>query len=445
MFTSVIHFGVPVPITSEISKLNSSGKPGDEGKVNSYFRYLTSRIFIVTLFFTIIIVFFSVNLSDLLVDDSNYYYIIIFLFLAAPFGVMYSIVEAFLRSFNLIDKIVKISVISNILSLLMLIPLIILLKFVGVSLYLFIFGTLPFVLLFFVAKKFTKDLHQDKGYVLSKQDKHLIFKIGFVSLFSSLMHQGIIIMIRKLLIVNYGYEENGIYQSVLSISLSYFGLLYIFLTNYTLPKLSSCNTDESICKELNVNARFLLLIIIPMMIVFYGFKDYGILLLFSKNFLNARDLIFPQFLGDIFRLGAALFGLWLVPKRKIKQIIIIDISFNLIFFALSYATINILSLPLVFVSYSYMIAFIFHFILYFTYTKFTIKFKIDRKVLMTFIYSILAFVTTYFITENVQKYGYILVIFILISWFILVMDRNEIYQMRLYLISVYKDRKNKEL
>jgi len=356
---------------------------------------------------------------------------------------LYSIIEAFLRSFNLINKIVNISVVSNIISIVILVPLIYFLKFYGVSIYLLIFGLLPFILLFFIAKKFTQNISQNKNYILTKDDKQLIFKVGSISLLSSLLHQGVIIFIRKLLITNYGYEENGIYQSVLSISLSYFGLLYIFLTNYTLPKLSRCESNQSISDELNINARFLLLIIIPMMLLFYGFKDFGILLLFSKNFLNARELYFPQFIGDIFRVGAALFGLWLIPKRRIKHIIIIDTIFNIVLFILSYLFINVFVLPLIFVSYAYMLAFMSHFLMYFIYTKITIRFKVDKNVLLTFAYSMIAFILTYLITKQFKEYSILFVFMIIVIWFLLVVKVEEIKKMKYHVLSIIEDRRNK--
>lgn len=434
---------MPVSITSEMSKLNSNEDEKDKYKINSYFRYFTSRIFILTFIISAIIIYFAVDISDFLVDDKNYYLFIIIIIIAAPFGVLYSIIESFLRSFQKIDKIVKINILTNIISVLILVPLVYYLNFIGVSYYWLIFGLLPVILLFFIGKKFIREISKNKGYELSWVDKRLIFKIGSISLLSSLMHQGVIIFIRKLLITNYGYEGNGIYQSVLSISLSYFALLYIFLTNYTLPKLSSCKDDITISSELNLNARFLLLIMMPMLLLFYGIKDYGILLLFSKNFLNARELLFPQFFGDIFRVGAALFGLWLIPRRKIKIIIIIDTMFNMLFLTVSYLFIEVFTLPLIYVAYAYMISFVFHFLMYFIYSKITLRFKVDRNTLLTFLYSILAFGATFFITEYFINLRLFLILLVIVIWCILVINRYEILQMKKQIFTYIQNRKTK--
>ena len=147
-------------------------------------------------------------------------------------------------------------------------------------------------------------------------------------------------------------------------------MIYIFLTNYSLPKLSECNDNKKINTELSYNLRFLLLIITPMMLIFLGYRDILVSLLFSKNFADTTDLFIPQFIGDLFRVWAALFGLWLIPKRKIKQIITIDIIFNSILISAVYLFVAVLNKPLVYVSYAYAISFGMHFLMYFTYTSY---------------------------------------------------------------------------
>lgn len=442
LFTSTIHLGIPVAVTSEISKLKGKNDKDTEPLINSYFRYFVFRLFFITLLISTIIILFSTYISNFLVDNSNYYYVIVIIFVSAPFTVVFLIVESFLRSYKEIDKIVKINVATNIISIVILIPLIIFLNLLGVSIYLLIFGIIPLLLSIFWAKDFLKKLIKENKYKLSREEKILILKIGSISLLSSLMHQGVIILIRKSIISSYGYEANGIYQSVLSVSISYFGLIYIFLTNYSLPKFSECLSNDILITEININARFLMLIMVPMMLLFYGFKEFGVLLLFSKNFLSSGELFFPQFIGDIFRVGAALFGLWLIPRRKIKHIIMIDSIFNTVFFLTSMLFMRVLSFPLISVAYAYCIAFFCHFIMYFTYSRKTIKFKLERKLMLTFIYSIVAFLLTYFFSFTNRYVGTVSTLSILVIWFFLVVERDEIVKAKNYITAYINNHKS---
>lgn len=426
LFTSVLNLGVPVSTTSEISKLHSEGTEESENKIAYYFRYIAIRIVMLSVLLSAGVIIFSGYISEFLVDDGAYYYFLVIIFLAAPFTILYSIMEAFLRSFKRINTIVNISVITNISTVAILVPLVYYLNITGVSIYLLIFGILPMLLFFFYGRDIIKKYSVKSDYLPSKQDRMLIFKVGLISLLSSLIHQGIIILIRKILITEYGYEQNGLYQSVLSVSITYFSLIYIFLTNYSLPKLSECRDNETINTELSHNLRFLLLIITPMMLVFLGYRDILVSLLFSKNFADTTDLFIPQFAGDLFRVGAALFGLWLIPRRKIKQIIIIDVIFNTVLISTVYLFVAVLNKPLVYVSYAYAISFGLHFLMYFVYSSVSIKFRADKIILLTFFLTFASIAAVSYLSLIDSKISYYFTPAIIIVWFFLAVKRDEI-------------------
>ncbi len=425
LFTSVLNLGIPVSTTSEISKLHSEGTKESENKIAYYFRYITIRIVLFSVLLSFGVVLLSRYISEFLVDDSAYYYFLVIIFLSAPFTILYSIMEAFLRSFKRIDTIVNISVITNLLTVALLIPLIYFFNGKGVSIYLLIFGIMPMVLFIFYGSDIIKKYSRKSDYTPSKQDRMLIFKVGLISLLSSLIHQGIIILIRKILITEYGYEQNGLYQSVLSVSITYFSLIYIFLTNYSLPKLSECNDNKKINTELSYNLRFLLLIITPMMLIFLGYRDILVSLLFSKNFADTTDLFIPQFIGDLFRVWAALFGLWLIPKRKIKQIITIDIIFNSILISAVYLFVAVLNKPLVYVSYAYAISFGMHFLMYFTYTSVTINFRLNKVIFLTILFTFVSIIIVSYLSVINKYIAYYTTPVVIIIWFLLTVKKDE--------------------
>lgn len=428
LFTSVTNLGVPVSTTSEISKLHSEGTEESESKIAYYFRYITLRILLLSVVLSVLVILFSGYISDFLVDDGAFYYFLIIIFISAPFTILYSIMEAFLRSFKRINTIVNISVITNIASILILIPLVYFWNMTGVGIYLLVFGILPMLLFIIFCKDIIKKYIKRTSFLPSSEEKSLIFKVGLISLSSSLIHQGIIILIRKILISEYGYEQNGLYQSVLSVSITYFSIIYIFLTNYSLPKLAECSDNDAINSELSNNLRFLLLIITPMMLIFLGYRDILVSLLFSKNFSGTTSLFVPQFIGDLFRVGAALFGLWLIPRRKIKQIIIIDVIFNTIFISSVYIFVAILNMPLIYVSYAYAMSFGMHFLMYFVYSRNSIGYSANRIITLTFLYTILSLTAVSYLSNINRELSYYATPFIIVIWFLLSVNKEEMYK-----------------
>jgi len=353
--------------------------------------------------------------------------------LSIPFLVLYSLVESLIRGMSEIAILVNITVISAIVSTAILIPIIYYFNFEGVAYYLLILSLIP--LSIFMIKyrgTFGKYLNSVKS-TLSNSEKSVIYKIGFVALLSSLMHQGSMIVLRRLILGNLGFEENGIYQSVLSLSLNAFTLIYIFLTNYTLPKLSSLKNKSEIVSELNDNYRFLLLIIIPVVILIFTYKDFIILLLYSKSFLEATGLLKFQLIGDIFKASAALFGLWLIPQMKIKQLILIDLIFNFTFLLTPFIALEVLNFDLGAIPICYLFSFTVHFLLYFFYSRKEINFKFDNKVSKNIIFSTMLIIITFLMSIYFHQYSLFINIIILSLWFYMVIEKSEKLKINTYL------------
>lgn len=324
-----------------------------------------------------------------------------------------------------ITILVKITVISAIVSTLILVPVIYLFNFNGISYYILILSAIPLsVFLVKYRKIFSKYFNSVRSN-LTGFDKKIIYKIGLVALFSSLMQQGSIIVLRRIIIGNLGFEENGIYQSILSLSLNAFSLIFIFLTNYTLPKLSSLKENNEIVLELNNNFRFLLLILIPIVVLIFTYKEFIIVILYSKSFLSASGLLKYQLIGDIFKASAALFGLWLIPQMKIKQLIIIDMIFNLTYLITPFIALEILKYDLNAVPFCYMIAFSVHFILYFLYSKKEIDYKFSSIVRKNIIVSVIMVSVAFLLTIHLYIYSLALNFLILMVWTYLVIEKEE--------------------
>lgn len=392
---------------------------------------------VITSVLCLILVIFSGFIYNILIGEGDHKLVLIIVLISVPFVVTYSLIEAFLRSLQEINMIVKVSIISNIISTLIFIPLIYFYGMLGVAIYLLCFGFLPFSVFIFLNKKRFLNFFVKTKDNLEKYHLNRIYKIGVVSLFSSLLHQGVLILIRRFIINNYGLVEMGVYQSVLSVSVNFFAVIYIFFSTYTLPKISGYKDNSSIVTELNDNFRFLLFIIIPLVAILYTYREFIIFIFFSKEFSKASELLLFQLIGDIFRTSAALFGLWLIPKMKIIQLFMIDFTFNLLLYILPVFLLNYVDKNLYTIPISYMISFFIHFILFFIYSVYFLKFKFDKKTLETLLYSIAFLIICLFISYYFKNIGYYISILILTVWFILIVKKDE--KMKLFRLLIRKN------
>ena len=252
-----------------------------------------------------------------------------------------------------------------------------------------------------------------------------VLKIGVISLSSSLLHQGAIILLRKFAINNFGLIDNGVYQSVLSTSIAYFSIIYIFLSNYTLPLFSKIIIDSELVEEINNNFRFLLFLVLPIIVITFTYRGIIVELLYSKSFNKASTLFLPQLIGDFFRVFAALFGLWTIPRMKIKQMLIFDFLFNLSLFLFPHLYMEILGKNLIIIPVSYMTAFIIHFLLYFIYSKIYLKFYFKKQIIYNAIVSIFVMLLSVLLSYISNLLGYFSTAILLIIWIYLVLNKEE--------------------
>ena len=393
---------------------------------------------ILSVIITIGLIVFSGEIVNILIGKDNYNLIFILGILSIVFIVLYRIVEAFLRSIEEIGVMVKISIFSSIFSLVVLIPLIIYFKIDGVAWYLLIFGASPFLVFLITYRSVITKFVSNKITKPNKKDFSGIYKLGLQSSYANFLHLGVIILIRKIIISNFGLEDTGIYQSVLGISTAAFQIIYMFLSNYTLPKLSGLKSNGEINIELNNNFRFLLFMLVPMVLIIFTFRDFIIILLFSESFIRASDLMFYQIIGDLFRALAALFGLWLFPKMRLKELFIINFLYNVSLLIMPLLFLELFNKNLIIFPISYMLAFFLQFILYFGYTYFNIRFRFPKEIMIKILYSIILLIISFYLSITFKSYAYFVNIIFIIVWILSYLNHEEKIKIRSYLNSILK-------
>lgn len=419
--TGVICLGIPVGLTTLVAQRYQKK---NFYEIQSLIVYLGLITFVFALIISITLIFLSKHLSSYLVNDESGYSILIILMLMIPFLIQYSLLEAYLKGTDQINLIVKINLINSFLSLIIIFPLTYYFSVYGAAIFMFISGLLPLFIFMFLAKFDFRKLFKIKIEFKPNLLKNII-KIGIVSLASSFLFQLSMIQLRKFIIDNYGIQSAGIYQTVLGLSTSYFVIIYTYLSLYSLPQFSKIENNIDIIKELNNNLRFLLFLIIPMAMLLLSFKNEYLIVFYSSEFLKASDYFYYQILGDIFRVLAALFGLWLIPKVKIFALLSIDLTLNVLLLTLPIVSSFLFHKNLIYISMIYLIAFMVHFSLYFIYSKIKLGFKLEKKTIKSIVLAVI--ISTISIAANLflVEYSKIIVIVILLIGTYLIFDKDE--------------------
>ncbi len=423
LFSSLIHFGVPLGLSTIFPKLLNETESYD--KIYSYLKFFSKLIIFFVTGVVIVITIFSKDITELLVDDSQYYIAFCIILISVPFVVLYNLIEPLLKAKGMINVLVKITILSNVLTLPLLILLIIYFGITGVSIYIFIFNAFPLILyLLFFDRTIVPNVIKSNRKIDVKI-RASILKIGLISLLSSFMFQFSLIFIRKFSISNLGFENAGIYQSLISLSSNYFMFIYIFLSNYSLPKLSTFNTTEEICLELNNNFRLLVFIIVPIIVLIFTYKNFVINLIFSPSFSTASNYIGYQLIGDIFRAFAALFGLWMIPRQKLKILFIIDFSMNICFIIFPLVLFGIFKMEINSLSITYLFSFFVHFVLYYLYTRKQLNFRFSRQNSYNIFISGAVIILVFLLSIYFPSYAFYFAPIGLLIWVYLYLETSE--------------------
>ncbi len=138
--------------------------------------------------------------------------------------------------------------------------------------------------------------------------------------------------IRSLVVSQLGADQNGIYQAVYGLSNQYMTLVTGAMGTYSFAQLSELTSRNEIIREINNNVRLVLLVLTPVLAAVLIFRELGLLVLYSTEFLPAAGLFPYQVTGDILMALAWAFGIALLPMGKVRVWLLSNLAGVIAFF-----------------------------------------------------------------------------------------------------------------
>ncbi len=151
-------------------------------------------------------------------------------------------------------------------------------------------------------------------------------KFTLMALLTSITLPVAYIMMRNLLAARYSWEEVGIWQGMSSISDAYLQFITASFTVYLLPTLSRLESKQEITREIIKALKFVLPAVAAVSFAVWLLRDFVIWLLFSDKFMAMRDLFAWQFVGDVLKVGAYVFGYLVIAKAALRFYVLTEVS-----------------------------------------------------------------------------------------------------------------------
>ncbi|WP_336280250.1 O-antigen translocase [Cronobacter dublinensis] len=177
-------------------------------------------------------------------------------------------------------------------------------------------------------------------------DKHKAKISGYLlmTIASAVMMPLSLIGVRNITANELSWEAVGHWQVVWKISEVYLSVITIALGTYYLPRLSKLNTADEIISEANATLKVVVPVIFVIAVGIYLFRDFAITLLFTKDFLVARDLFGFQLCGDVIKIVGWILAYPMIARGATKWFISTEIVSGLLLMILTFICVKYLSL-----------------------------------------------------------------------------------------------------
>ncbi len=134
------------------------------------------------------------------------------------------------------------------------------------------------------------------------------------------------VMMRNLLAGQQGWAAVGLWQGVTTISDAYLQFITATFSVWLLPTLARLEHKQQIAQEIGRALRFVLPAVAAISFCVWLLRDVAIWLLFTPQFSAMRDLFIWQLCGDLFKVGAYVFGYLVIAKASLRFYILTEIS-----------------------------------------------------------------------------------------------------------------------
>ncbi|WP_286777302.1 oligosaccharide flippase family protein [Sphingobacterium sp. UBA2074] len=249
----------------------------------------------------ILTVIFSSFLSQISFNNSNY--TLSFLFLA--FSVLFTQIttgnNVILQGTSNIKGLAKANAIGASLGLIISLPFYYYLGNDGIVPTLIVSAFVLMIVSFFFAKRLDIKKFKVSNKLLKVQGWNII-KLGFIISLSSTVSLLVSYLVRIFINYNGGMEDVGFYTAGFAIINTYVGMVFTAMTSEYYPRLSKiCDNISEANQTINEQVEMALMILSPILVIFLVFIKWGIVLLYSQQFLVIIPMMQWAIIGIFFK------------------------------------------------------------------------------------------------------------------------------------------------
>ena len=204
-----------------------------------------------------------------------------------------------------------------------------------------------------------------------------IARFGGSALLVGLCSTLTLLVLRSILVGKLGLAQNGIYQVCIGVSGLTIPLILNSITATVWPEIAAKPRDADATAPMAGAIRLAFLLVTGVSAALLVGAPIWVPLLYSGKFLPALDLLPFQFLGDYLRAAAWMFGIWLVPRERLRPWVLFDIVYGVVLLGVFILLVDRIGVQSV--VYAYIAAHLSHAVLHYALARRALGFRLGRE------------------------------------------------------------------
>ncbi|WP_162052636.1 O-antigen translocase [Pontibacter pamirensis] len=264
---------------------------------------------------------------------------------------------------------------------------------------------------FFASKLNIPAISVDK--VTFKTESTTMLRMGFMLSLSGIITVGASYLLRIFIGRTGGIEQVGLYNAGFAIINTYVGMIFTAMTTDYYPRLAEASSDHNeIRKVINEQAEIAILLIAPILVGFITFIKWGLVLLYSYEFIAVKGMLHWAALGMFFKTISWAIGFVFLAKGSPRMFFWNELIANIYLLLLNVLGYHFLGLNGLGVSF--LVGYILFFAQVFIVARIYYTFNIEKSFLIIFTNQLLIGLACFIVMIKVPSaYSYMLNILLL--------------------------------
>ncbi|MBO4340643.1 MAG: O-antigen translocase [Bacteroidales bacterium] len=338
---SITSLGLSQSAVRDVSEANGTADEQRLGKTVSAFRKL---VWFTGLLGMVAVMVFSPILSEVTFGNHDYTVPFILLSCILLIDQLASGQKVVLQGMRRLKELAKSSAIGATLGLLISVPIYYVFGIKGIVPTLILNSVTGFLISWFFARRISIPREELSAQEIWRHGGRMV-KMGVAMSVSAIFSTAVSYIIRAFIMRHGGTESVGLYQAGFVVINTYVGMIFTAIGTDFYPRLAAVNQDNAACRSIvSRQGEIASQILAPLLCLCVLFMPLILRILYSNQFLSAAPFVLWCCPGMMLKMASWLVAYQFVAKAQTRLFVFTELSWGLIYLALSLAGYRIMGL-----------------------------------------------------------------------------------------------------